>query len=166
MLNHVEPRVWAVSVSQRHPNVNLTSRTCLRPRDQTRTLFDLARISLGQSQGNNTEECRMTWPADHAAWWFQHTQVASKKLDDGAWFLLESPVVCWPLMQQEGGWPGCVDFLSRFHSTYSTCSKHDVLIFEWLCFKEATSVFAYLLKIGWVTHEKKFEKCLNYFLWC
>ena len=29
-----------------------------------------------------------------------------------------------------------------------------VLIFEWLCFKEATSVFAYLLKIGWVTHEK------------
>jgi len=30
------------------------------------------------------------------------TQVASKKLDDGAWFLLESPVVCWPLTQQEG----------------------------------------------------------------
>ena len=30
----------------------------------------------------------------------------------------------------------------------------DMLIFEWLCFKEATSVFAYLLKIGWVTHEK------------
>ena len=29
-----------------------------------------------------------------------------------------------------------------------------LLIFEWLCFKEATSVFAYLLKIGWVTHEK------------
>ncbi|CAL1152634.1 unnamed protein product [Cladocopium goreaui] len=28
--------------------------------------------------------------------------VASKKLDDGAWFLLESPVVCWPLTQQEG----------------------------------------------------------------
>ena len=29
-----------------------------------------------------------------------------------------------------------------------------MLIFEWLCFKEATSVFAYLLNIGWVTHEK------------
>ena len=29
-----------------------------------------------------------------------------------------------------------------------------VLIFEWLCFKEATSVWAYLLKIGWVVHEK------------
>ena len=29
-----------------------------------------------------------------------------------------------------------------------------VLIFEWLCFKEATSVWAYLLKTGWVIHEK------------
>ena len=33
-----------------------------------------------------------------------------------------------------------------------------LLIFEWLCFKEATSVFAYLLKIGCVTHEKTIWK--------
>ena len=37
------------------------------------------------------------------------------------------------------------------------CAKN-VLIFEWLCFKEARSVCAYLLKIGWVTHEKTFWK--------
>lgn len=35
-----------------------------------------------------------------------HLKVASKRLDEGAWFLLESPVVCWPLTQQEGG-RGC-----------------------------------------------------------
>lgn len=34
---------------------------------------------------------------------FPSTEVASKRLDEGAWFLLESPVVCWPLTQQEGG---------------------------------------------------------------
>ena len=41
----------------------------------------------------------------------------------------------------------------------ATCpNTNELLIFEWLCFKEATSVFAYLLKIGWVTHEKIFWK--------
>jgi hypothetical protein len=53
--------------------------------------------------------------------------VASKKLDDGAWFLLESPVVCWPLTQQEGDWPGCVDFFSGFHSTCSNQNGPRVL---------------------------------------
>ena len=39
------------------------------------------------------------------------------------------------------------------------CAKNlFVLIFEWLCFKEAASVWAYLLKTGWVIHEKTLWK--------
>ena len=52
------------------------------------------------------------------------TQVASKKLGDGAWILLESAVVWWPLTQQGGapaeiseGFGYVLDSVTRHRST-------------------------------------------------
>ena len=115
------------------PTVNFTcplAWSCLRrirPEHCLILLVQSSRSSLAQSQGNigvPHDMCRssMVIYGDFPS---NMTQVASKKLDDGAWFLLESPVVCWPLTQQEGDWSGCVDFFSGFHSTCSTCSNQN-----------------------------------------